>query len=120
MDIKISPELYNYDFFSRKISLFYNSKDKIGSYFGLIFTLLYIVSSFSIFIFFLIITYQRENFQASDSLIYPKDTSNFKLNPPNSFYYIIGIWNKNNSKYIDESIYSIRAIYYKQYKDING
>ena len=120
MDIKISPELYNYDIFARKISLFYKSKDKIGSYFGLILTLLYIVSSFSIFIFFLVITYQREDFQASDSLILPKDTPTFKLNPPNSFYCIIGVWNKNNSQYIDESIYSIKAIYYKQYKDING
>ena len=52
MDIKISPELYNFDIFARKISLFYNNKDKIGSYFGLILTLVYVISSLSIFIFF--------------------------------------------------------------------
>ena len=120
MDIKISPEIYNFDIFARKISLFYNNKDKIGSYFGLILTLVYIISSLSIFIFFLVITYQRKDFQFSDSMIYPKDTPTFKLSPPNSFYFIIGISNKNNSKYIDESIYRISAIYYKQYKDLNG
>ena len=120
MDINISSEIYNFDIFARKISLFYNNKDKFGSYFGLILTFLYIVSSLSIFIFFLVFTYQREDFQVSDSMIYAQDTLTFKLNTPNSFYCIIGVSNKNNSKYIDESIYRISAIYYKQYKDLNG
>ena len=120
MDIKFSPEIYNFDIFAKNISLFYNNKDKIGSYFGLILTILYIISSLSIFIFFLIFTYQREDFHVSDSMIYSHHIPTFKLNSPNSFYCIIGVSNKNKSRYIDESIYRISAIYYNQYKDING
>jgi len=120
MDIDISPEIFTFDIFAKKISLFYNAKDKIGSYFGLILTFLYIISSISIFIFFLVITYQRKDFQVSDSMIYSQDKPTFKLNVSNSFFCIIGVLNKNNSKYIDESIYKISAIFYYQYKDLNG
>ena len=120
MDKKFSPEIYSFDIFAKKISLFYNNKDKIGSYFGLILTILYIVSSLSIFIFFLVFTYQRKNFQVNDSMIYSHHIPTFKLNSPNSFYCIIGVSDKNNSRYIDESIYRISVIYYNQYKDLNG
>lgn len=120
MDLDISPEIFTIDIFAKRISLFYNAKEKIGSYFGLILTFLYIISSISIFIFFLVITYQRKDFQVSDSIIYSKDIPTFKLNVSNSFFCIIGVLNKNNSKYIDESIYKISAIYYNQFKDLKG
>ena len=120
MDINFSPEIYKFDIFAKRITLFYNNKEKIGSYFGLFLTVLYIVSSISTFIFFLVFTYQREDFQVNDSMIYSQHMPTFKLNNRNSFFCIIGVSNKNNSRYIDESIYRISAIYYNQYKNLNG
>ena len=120
MDKNFSPELYKFDIFAKRITLFYNNKEKIGSYLGLFLTILYIVSSLSIFIFFLVSTYQREDFQVIDSMIYSQHIPTFKLNNKNSFFCIIGVSNKNNSRYIDESIYRISAIYYNQYKALNG
>ena len=118
--VDISPELYNIDIFARRISLFYNKNEKIGSNFGLILTILYILSSIFIFIFFFIIIYQKRDFHVSDSIIDSQTIPSFTLNASNLFFFIIGITDKNNTRFIDESIYRISAIYINQYKDSKG
>ena len=118
--VDISPELYNIDIFARRISLFYNKNEKIGSNFGLILTILYILSSIFIFIFFFIIIYQKRDFHVSDSIIDSQTIPSFTLNTSNLFFFIIGITDKNNTRFIDESIYRISAIYINQYKDSKG
>jgi len=118
--INILPALYDFDIFARRICLFYNKNEKIGSNFGLILSILYILSSILIFIFFLLMIYQKKDFHTSDSIIYSKTNPNFNLNSSNLFFFIIGIANKNNSRYIDESIYTISATYVSQYKDSKG
>ena len=118
--VDISPALYNIDIFARRISLFYNKNEKIGSNFGLILTILYILSSIFIFIFFFIIIYQKRDFHVSDSIIDSQSIPSFTLNTSNLFFFIIGITDKNNTRFIDESIYRINAIYINQYKDSKG
>ena len=118
--VNISPALYNFDIFARRISLFYNKNEKIGSNFGLILTILYILSSIFIFIFFFIIIYQKRDFHISDSIIDSQSIPSFTLNTSNLFFFIIGITDKNNTRFIDESIYRINAIYINQYKDSKG
>ena len=118
--VDISPALYNIDIFARRISLFYNKNEKIGSNFGLILTILYILSSIFIFIFFFIIIYQKRDFHVSDSIIDSQTIPSFTLNASNLFFFIIGITDKNNTRFIDESIYRISAIYINQYKDSKG
>jgi hypothetical protein len=118
--VDISPALYNIDIFARRISLFYNKNEKIGSNFGLILTILYILSSIFIFIFFFIIIYQKRDFHVSDSIIDSQTNPSFTLNASNLFFFIIGITDKNNTRFIDESIYRINAIYINQYKDSKG
>ena len=118
--VDISPALYNIDIFARRISLFYNKNEKIGSNFGLILTILYILSSIFIFIFFFIIIYQKRDFHVSDSIIDSQTNPSFTLNASNLFFFIIGITDKNNTRFIDESIYRISAIYINQYKDSKG
>ena len=118
--VDISPALYNIDIFARRISLFYNKNEKIGSNFGLILTILYILSSIFIFIFFFIIIYQKRDFHVSDSIIDSQTNPSFTLNASNLFFFIIGITDKNNTRFIDESIYRVSAIYINQYKDSKG
>ena len=118
--VDISPALYNIDIFARRINLFYNKNEKIGSNFGLILTILYILSSIFIFIFFFIIIYQKRDFHVSDSIIDSQTIPSFTLNASNLFFFIIGITDKNNTRFIDESIYRVSAIYINQYKDSKG
>ena len=117
--INILPALYEFDIFARKTCLFYNKNEKIGSDFGLILTLFYILSALAVFIFYLIMIYQKKDFQLSDSVIHSQSIPNVNLNNSN-FFLIIGITDKNNLKFIDESIYSVNAIYVTQYKDSKG
>jgi hypothetical protein len=115
-----SPAIYDFDIFARRISLFYNKNEKIGSSFGLFLTIIYILSSITIFILFLIMIFQKRDFNVSDSIINSQDIPSFNLKTSNLFFFIIGITNKNNTRIIDESIYRVSAIYAKQYKDSKG
>lgn len=118
--INTFPALYDFDIFARKTCLFYNKNEKIGSNFGLILTLLYILSALLIFVFYLIMIYQKKDFQMSDSIIHSQTIPRINLNTSNLFFLIIGITDKNNLKFIDESIYRVSAIYVSQYKDSKG
>ena len=118
--VNISPALYNFDIFARRISLFYNKNEKIGSNFGLILTIVYILSTILIFIFFFIIIYQKREFHVNDSIIHAQTIPSFTLNSSNLFFFIIGITDKNNTRLIDESIFRVSAIFIKQYKDSKG
>ena len=115
-----SPAIYDFDIFARRICLFYKKNEKIGSEFGLILTIIYILSSITIFILFLIMIFQKRDFNVSDSIINSQDIPSFNLKTSNLFFFIIGITNKNNTRIIDESIYRVSAIYAKQYKDSKG
>ena len=112
--------IYDFDIFAKKIGLFYKNKDNISSYFGLILTVIYILSSLSVFIFSIIITYQKREIYITDSNIYSQDAPSIDLNNSNLFHFVLGIVNRNQSRFIDETIYSIRAIYFNQYKNSEG
>ena len=118
--INILPAFYDFDVFARKTCLFYNKNEKIGSDFSLILTLLYILSALAVFIFYLIIICQKKDFKVNDSFISSQTIPSANLNTSNLFFLIIGITNKNNLKFIDESIYRVNAIYVNQYKDSKG
>ena len=50
----------DFDIYSRRISFFYNNKEKFGSPFGFILTISYITFSLSIFLFYFMKTIKRE------------------------------------------------------------
>jgi hypothetical protein len=112
--------IYDFDIFSKKIGLYYKNKDNISSYFGLFLTLIYILTSLSVFIFSIIITYQKREFQITDSNTYSQDAPSIDLNNSDLFHFVLGVVNRNQSRFIDETIYSIRAIYFNQYKNSEG
>ena len=112
--------IYDFDIFSKKIGLFYKNKDNISSYFGLILSVIYILSSLFVFVFSIIITYQKRDIQVIDSNVYSQDVPSIHLNNSDLFHFVLGVVNRNQSRFIDESIYSIKAIYFNQYKNPEG
>ena len=58
MALKI--HLTSYDMYSKRTSFFYKNYEKIGSYFGLFLTLLYIAASTGLFIHHIILAFQRK------------------------------------------------------------
>ena len=45
MFTKKEINIFDFDIYSRRISFFFNSKEKIGSVFGFILTILYVIST---------------------------------------------------------------------------
>ena len=69
------------DMYSKRIGLFYQSKDKISSKFGIFLTIIYIFTSLGLFIFYTSQTIQRTSINVHDSTIYLKESSNLNIEP---------------------------------------
>ena len=59
--------------YSRRIGFFYNNHEKIGSYLGLILSLIYIITSIVLFIIEIIKTIQRREMKVYDKTIYAQE-----------------------------------------------
>ena len=113
---------YNYfyfDIFSKRIGFFFNNHEKISSRFGLFLTIIYIISSLSIFFYYLIILIQRKEIKVYDKTIYTQKMPVVNINS-DILYFAFGLEHPNNSiRYIDESIYYPQILYIERVK-ING
>ena len=111
----------NFDIFAKRIGLFYKKKEKMGSYFGLTLTIIYVILSLSIFIYYTVSVMKRDDLQAHDSKEYSIGAPYINLNNSNLFYLAFGVENSvNASRFIDDRIYRARAIYYYGEKDSSG
>ena len=119
--MKNFPILSDLDIFAIRLGLFYNSKEKIGSYLGIFLTIIYILSSLLLFIYYMVITLQRKNLQVNDSTIYSSDPPYINLNNSELFYFAFGVENKTtSSRFIDETIYTAKVIYFNYTKNTEG
>ena len=109
----------DFDIYSRRISFFYKNKEKFGSTFGFILTVLYTVLSLIIFLVYFIKTLKREEVSVSESTVYPTEIPSIEIN--NDLFYIsFGLEYSNAlTKYIDESIYYPEVLYIEKIKE-NG
>ena len=91
----------DFDIYSRRISFYYKSKEKFGTTFGFILTIVYIFLSLIIFLIHLIKTIKREEVTSSVLSIYPTETPSIEIN--NDLFYIsFGLEHSNKlSKFID-------------------
>ena len=97
--------LLDFDIYSRRISFFYRNKEKIGSEFGFILTMLYAIISIILFLVYFIKTIKREEVTASDSTIYPTGIPEIMLNKDN-FYIAFGLEDPIKlTRFVDERIY---------------
>ena len=109
------------DIFAKKLGLFYNGREKIGSSFGLALTIIYILVSLFIFIYYTVSTIRKEDLQVHDSTEYSSSTPSINLNNSDLFYFAFGVENAENaSRFVDETIYRARAVYYYGKKNTSG
>ena len=97
--------IFDFDIYSRRISFFYNSREKIGSFLGFILTVLYIISTIVLFFIYSINTIRRSDVRIHDSSYNRQDMPSFNINP-NILYLAFGLENTSSlNRYIDETIY---------------
>lgn len=109
----------DFDIYSKRISFFYKNKEKLGSIFGFILTILYAITSLIIFLNYLSKTIKREEVTLSDSIIYPTTIPSIDINN-DIFNLAFGLENLTNLKrFTDESIYYPKVFYIEKIKE-NG
>ena len=110
-------DIDDFDMYSQKIGLFYNRKDKISSSFGIFLTIIYIMASLGLFIFYITKTIKRTTINVHDSTMYLKEFSEIYIDP-NLFYFAFGIENpETGTRFIDETIYYVKVTYFEQIKE---
>ena len=108
-----------YDIYSKRIGFFYNNHEKIGSYFGLFLTALYIIVTLILFLFLLIKTIQRQEMKVYDSTIYSKEMPIIDVNS-SLIYFAFGLEDPTTAnRFVDETIYNVKIAYFDRTK-ING
>ena len=107
----------DFDIYSRRISFFYQNKEKIGSSLGFMLTVLYAIISFVLFLFYLIKFLRRDEMTSSDSTIYPTKYPYIDINN-NIFYLAFGLEHPNKLiRYIDERIYYPEIVFVEMEKE---
>ena len=110
---------FDFDIYSKRIGFYFYNKEKIGSYFGLFLTILYIMILFVIFFIYLIKTVRREEIKVYDSNVYSQKIPIYEVNP-NSIYFAFGLEDPiTSNRFIDETIYYAKIIFFDRNK-ING
>ena len=117
MNLKMS----DIDIYGKKLGLYYKNKEKISSYFGITFTIFYIFISFGIFIFYTIQILNHADVQVHDSTIYSRDIPNINLNNSDLLYFAFAVEVPSVAiRFIDETIYTVKAIFYDCAKNDKG
>ena len=117
MGLKIS----DIDIYGKRLGLFYKNKEKISNYIGIIFTVFYIGISLGIFIYYTIQTIKHVDLAVNDSTIYSKDIPHINLNNSELLYFAFAVEIPSKaSRFIDETIYTVKAIFYDSVKNQNG
>ena len=112
-------DLLDFDLYSRRISFYYNNKEKFGTTFGFILTVLYIALSLIIFLIYFTRTLQRKEVRSADSTIYPNGIPSIVINN-DIFYIAFGIEHPTKStRFIDERIYYPEVLFIEKTKE-NG
>ena len=111
--------IYDFDIYSKRISFFYDKRDKVGTVFGLILTFLYVVITLILFLYYLIKIVKRSDVKSHESTLYSQGLPSININPK-LFYFAFGLENPiTMSRYINESIYYPKVYFIKQEKE-NG
>ena len=108
-----------YDIYSKRIGFFYNNHEKIGSFFGLFLTIMYILITLILFLFLLIRTFQRKDMKVYDSTIYSKEMPIIDINS-SLIYFAFGLEDPTTAnRFVDETIYNVKIAFFDRTK-ING
>lgn len=108
--------LVNYDIYSKRIGFYFNNSEKIGSYYGLFLTILYVIISLILFFILLFRSIQKKELKVADSTIFSIETPNIDVNPT-SIYFAFGLEDPiTSNRFVDETIYFPKIIYFDREK----
>ena len=97
--------LERFDMYSKRIGFYFNTHEKIGSYLGIILTLIYICASIILLIYQIIITIQRNELKVYDTNIYAQKMPIIDADI-NQLYFAFALEDPSTSnRFIDEGIY---------------
>ena len=106
----------NIDMYSKKIGFFYHGHEKISSFFGLFLTLAYIFVSFTLFIYEIIKSIQREELRVYDSTMHGTELPSIDINS-DKFYFAFGLEDPStSSRFIDDRIYIPKIVFVDKVK----
>jgi uncharacterized membrane protein len=96
----------NFDIYAKRASFFYNNQERIGSYFGLFLTMLYIIASLILLCYYLISTIQRRDLKVYDSTLHAQEMPIIYLDKSN-FNFAFGLEDPETlNRFVDETIYT--------------
>ena len=104
--------------YSKPIGFFYRDKERIGTIFGFILTILYLIICLSLFVFYTLKTINKSDMKVHDSFLYQKEAPEMKINS-SYFYFAFGVENylTGYTRFIDETIYYPRVEYVHKVKE---
>ena len=106
--MKSNINFANLDLYSKNIGFYFNNQEKIGSYFGAILTIIYILASLLLFFYQIIIALKRKELRVYDTTIYSQEIPVIDVNI-NDFYFAFGLEDPiTTNRFIDESIYTVQ------------
>ena len=109
----------NFDIYAKRPGFFYNNEEKIGSYFGLFLTILYIIAFIVLFIYNLMTTIKRSEIKVYDSSLYAQEMPIINLDR-NYFNFAFGLEDTVTlNRFVDETIYYPKVDFIDRIK-ING
>ena len=103
----MNPKIFlNFDIYAKRASFFYKNQERIGSYFGLFLTVLYILASLILLCYYLISTIKRREIKVYDSTLYAQEMPIIHLDKSN-FNFAFGLEDPISlNRYVDETIYT--------------
>ena len=111
--------IYDIDIYSKLISFFFDKKEKIGSVVGIALTLIYILTSIILLVYYIETIIQRQHMNVYDSTVYSNDIPIIEVNP-NLIYFAFGLEDpKTSNRFVDETIYYPIILFFDRVK-VNG
>ena len=114
----IKIHFLDFDIYSKPIGFFYRDKERIGTVFGFVLTIIYLIICLALFAFYTLTTINKSDMKVHDSFLYQKDAPEMKINS-SFFYFAFGVENylTGYTRFIDETIYYPRVEYVHKVKD---
>mgnify|MGYP006916098733 FL=1 len=106
----------NFDMYSKKLGFFFKNQDKIGSFFGLFLSLLYVIVSLVLFITQIVGALKREELNVYDSTIYAQEMPSIEVDKK-LLYFAFGLEEPlTSNRFMDESIYIPKVAFVEKVK----
>ena len=113
----MNVNLADFDMYSKRIGLFFQKKEKIGSLFGFILTIIYIFVSLFLFILYTSDIIHRKEVNVHDSTVYTNEAPSIKLDE-NLFYFAFGVESPTGTtRFIDPTIYYPKVDFFDKKKE---